>query len=208
MDLTWRQLAPFLMEVREVAGTLLFHLESLEIASRNWTRAKAAAEAVPPDGDQEQLAKALTLQRDEQTRLFDFLEAFLASWARLSLLLFPLAGNDEMSEFRKARGQGLRKMMGVGNESVFADRELRDSWMHFDERLDRAVLTGKFGNRHSFVRSDRVRDYIDNTLRLVEVDRLVVHFRNREGEARMIDVLAARDELLAIGAAAGKALTG
>jgi hypothetical protein len=124
------------------------------------------------------------------------------------LLLFPLAGNEKTSEFRKSRGEGLRKVLGVGNDSPLADRELRDSWMHFDERLDAAVSSGKFGNRHGFVRSERVEDYVDNTLRLVEVDRLVVHFRSREGKAQAVNILGARDELLAIGAAAGKALTG
>jgi hypothetical protein len=208
MDLTWKQLAPFLKEVREVTGTLLFHLDTLQRASTNWLQATAVANAVAPDGDREQLAGALDQQVDEQTRLFDALEAFLASWARLSLLIFPLSGNDEVTEFRKARGEGLRKLLGVTNESALADRELRDSWMHFDERLDAAVSAGKFGNRHSFVRSERVGDYLENTLRLVEVDKLVVHFRSRDGKSRSVDIPGARKELLAIGAAAGKALPG
>ncbi len=207
MDLTWRRLAPFLKEVREVTGTLLFHLSTLQGASLNWLRATTAANGVPPSGDPARLAVALGEQVDEQTKLFDALEAFLASWARLSLLLFPLSGGGA-SEFRQARGEGLRRLLGVTDGSALADRELRDSWMHFDERLDAAVSGGTFGNRHSCVRSERVQDYIDNTLRIVEVDRLVVHFRSREGESRSVDLHAVRDELLAIGAAAGKALTG
>jgi hypothetical protein len=208
MDLTWRQLAPFLKEVREVTGTLLFYLDTLQRASTNWLRATAVANAVPPVGDGGRLAQALGQQVDEQTRLFDALEAFLASWARLSLLIFPLSGKDDLSEFRKARGEGLRELLGVTNDSALADRELRDSWMHFDERLDAAVSTSTFGNRHSFVRSERAGDYFENTLRLIEVDKLVVHFRSRKGKSRSVDIPAARKELLAIGAAAGKALTG
>ena len=78
--------------------------------------------------------------------------------------------------------------------------------MHFDERLDAAVSGGTFGNRHSFVRSERAGHYVDNTLRLVEVDTLVVRYLDRRGQARAVDLRATKQELLNIGAAAGRAM--
>jgi hypothetical protein len=162
----------------------------------------------PADLDQSTLANSLQSQVHDQARFFDSLEALLAGWARLSLLLFPSSRKGSGSEFRIARGIRLRAALGISESSVFADRELRDAWMHFDERLDTAVSGGTFGNRHSFVRSERVRDYINNTLRLMEVDTLVVHYRSRHSEARSADLRALRRELLEIGAAAGRARAG
>jgi hypothetical protein len=161
-----------------------------------------------PEADRVRLAEALENQVAEQTRFFETLEAFLAAWARLSLLLCPLSGGGAFAEFRKARGEGLRKVTGVTEDGVFGDRDLRDAWMHFDERLDSAVSEGKFGNRHSFVHSARAKDYIENTLRLAEMDTLVVHFRNRDGHHRTADLKGLREQLTSISHSAHKALAG
>ena len=197
------------MEVRELTVTILTHLDELENASTSWIRNTEIADRQveqAPDHDQGLLVRASESQVQDQTRLFDVLEAFLASWARLSLLLFPLTKSGIGSDFTKARGEGIRNALGVDVNSAFANRDLRDAWMHFDERLDAAVSGGTFGSRHRFVRSERAGDYVDNTLRLVEVDTLVVRYLDRRGQARAVDLRTAKQELLDIDAAAGRAM--
>ena len=68
--------------------------------------------------------------------------------------------------------------------------------MHFDERLDSAVSTGTFGSRHRFVEAERADSYIDDTLRLVEIDTLVIHYRTRDGASSSSDLRVLRTEIL------------
>jgi hypothetical protein len=70
-----------------------------------------------------------------QVAVFDRLEQFLAAFARLSLLIFPVS----KSRFAKERAETMQLCLGVDESSPIADRDLRDHWMHHDERLDFAV---------------------------------------------------------------------
>jgi hypothetical protein len=66
------------------------------------------------------------------TRFLGAIEAFLASYARASLILYPTAKTHE------ARGRHLRAALGIGTTFVndrISDRSLRNGWMHLDEDI-------------------------------------------------------------------------
>lgn len=128
----------------------------------------------------------------EQTKIFDAAESFLAVWARVSLLIFPLGGADPLTDFRKQRGDQLQSLLQLTNPAVLEDRELRNAWMHFDERLDRAVSTGGGRNRHLFARSASAAAATNSTLRVFETDTLIVHFRDQEGTKKTSDLKVLR----------------
>ncbi|MFL5579167.1 MAG: hypothetical protein ACJ8AO_02255, partial [Gemmatimonadaceae bacterium] len=130
----------------------------------------------------------------QQGAMFEALEAFLAAWARVSLLLFPTHGD-------KARGKALRDVLALTQLAVLNDRELRDAWMHFDERLDAAVKAGPSFNRHKWTRSITAEIASVRTLRLFDVDTLTIHFRDRAGASRLADLRAYDAALSAIEAA-------
>ena len=60
------------------------------------------------------------------------ISGLLSAWARASLILFPTRGSKE-------RGRVLRELIGVDADDEFRHRDLRDDWVHFDERLDEAL---------------------------------------------------------------------
>lgn len=120
-------------------------------------------------------ASASQAQMLAEGDLFAGLEAFLASWARLSLLFFPA----DRSPFAGERGKCLVSLFDVGQNSPLQDRRLRDSWMHFDERLDAMIKHTGIWHRHRFLESTELRDD-DPTLRVVEIDTLHAHYRDRE----------------------------
>lgn len=166
LALTPLQRAPYMMEVHELAGTLLRRLTELEAVSEIWKQMD--------DSVDEQLAQPQTLAVDslvvvtrakvaEQTKFFDLLEAFLAAWARLSLLLFPNKGDTATLTQRNERAEALQQVLDVPATSPLADRELRNAWMHFDERLDEAIVLKTYENRHRFVRSALASRYIGTT---------------------------------------------
>lgn len=75
------------------------------------------------------------------TRLFGSIEAFLAAWARTSLILYPVKKRDKAENARnEGRGKHLRAALGIrdpGLSAGFDNRRLRDGWMHLDEDLGR-----------------------------------------------------------------------
>jgi hypothetical protein len=197
MALTRVQRAHYIMEAHELAGTLLARLAELESGSTNWQNAVDAADKELDQGtpDVDSLATTLRSQVAIQTSFFDLLEAFLAAWARLSLLCFPNKGASTTAEFRLARGEALRLALAVPTDSPLADRDLRNAWMHFDERLDEATVSGSIGDRHRFVRSAEIGPHLDTTLRLLELDTLVVHYRTQTETAGVFDLRNVRSEL-------------
>jgi hypothetical protein len=184
----YQQLAPFLMEIGELIDSLLFRLEALERISEDWRRHREQAETEGNrnrwEFSQNAFTDAIGAQTREQGRFFDALEAFLAAWSRLSLIFFPARGGKDSALFRNARGNILRMLLDVGDDSPLGDRDLRNSWMHFDERLDERVLAGSWGNRHTFVLSTEAPRHMNATVRLMEIDTLRVHYRSQTGEQR------------------------
>lgn len=74
MALSWLQLAPFVMEVYELTGTLLAHLDELERISVIRVRDKDLVDhqvSLGTDADQAALTDLLRSQVQLQTQLFD-----------------------------------------------------------------------------------------------------------------------------------------
>lgn len=119
-----------------------------------------------------------TSSSDSKAVFFDTLEAFLAAWARISLLFFPTANNA----FARERGHTLERIFELDEASLLANRALRNSWTHHDEHIDRLVTTGRFGAAQLFRLSSQVTEQDRETcLRIIEIDTLKVHYHDRAG---------------------------
>jgi hypothetical protein len=73
------------------------------------------------------------------------LHAFLAAAGNVSKLLFPLTSrqrgdSDESLTFRQVRGERLRKLLDVSDDSPLALRRVRNFFEHMDEYLDRWLI--------------------------------------------------------------------
>ncbi len=130
--LTSVDLSMFNSEVHELIDALLYRLDELERLSGAWkaaNRRAKRAEHISDSRARDGFEPALHKQRRVQTMAFDAIEAFLAAWARLSLLFFPQAKDPKA----KNRGEVLRKVYLMDRRtSPLADRQLRNAWMHFD----------------------------------------------------------------------------
>lgn len=194
MALSRPQLATYLFEVREVTQIILNRLSEIRDISGYWSNTRHSVNAqLATSGeafDDDSFRRTLLAQERLQAQFFGALEAFLAGWARLSLLLFPLEGGSKEAAagFRRDRGRALQETLGIPPDSLLADRELRDSWMHFDERLDRAFMDGTFGERHRFVQSHEAKAFVNNTVVLMEVDSLLVHYSTQAGDRRALNL--------------------
>jgi len=170
------QIIPFEIELRDTIDAALFQFNELK------TAAKAALVAQNASRASRQLTQQLLdAQGRAQSRTFDQLEAFLAAFSRVSLLIFPVSNTS----FTKRRAETMQRCLNIDRISIVADREFRDSWVHHDERLDRAVKnkTGRSGQ--AFCRSDESpASKLETFLRVIELDTLVVHYRARDGAAR------------------------
>ncbi|AKJ94575.1 hypothetical protein TVD_03955 [Thioalkalivibrio versutus] len=52
----------------------------------------------------------------------------------------PRREPSELKELRKRRGEALRSAFDLSDDSPLANRDLRNAWEHFDERLDQYLL--------------------------------------------------------------------
>lgn len=57
----------------------------------------------------------------------------------------PAGKKNKQHALRMARGKKLREHLGLTDDSPLADRELRNAWEHFDEKLDTYVLSNDAG---------------------------------------------------------------
>lgn len=64
------------------------------------------------------------------------IEGILSGYARVSLLLFPAKSAGVRAQ---ARGESLCGYLGIDADHAFGNRDLRNHWMHLDERLDAAL---------------------------------------------------------------------
>jgi hypothetical protein len=194
MSLTDRQLTTYLLEVREVVELMMVRFSEIETISGRWADAKSSEEqqlaAHEADGrfDDDAWSEVMSTRARSQAEYFLALEGYLAAWARLSLLLFPVTGKDSLAQFRDNRGRRLREALDILPGSVLADRELRDSWMHFDERLDAAISDGTFRERHYFVRATEAAELVAGAIALLEMDTLLVHYRTRCGTSAVLNL--------------------
>lgn len=195
-------IGPYVNEVGELGSSLLRHLDELDRLSKAWQEHSDRADAEvasAPNHDDAVLKQAIAAQIAVQRDLFNEFEAFLAGFARLSLLFFPQVGKgDSDANFRNKRSEKLQAIFKVKSDGALSNRDVRNAWMHFDERLDSAIANGQFGDRQRFVVAAKADDYKKSTLRLFVVDTLNVCFRTQKGDVRCVDIPALRPELLDI----------
>lgn len=196
----FRGLAPYSNEVRELVWSLLQRLDELERLSKSWQEHSQRADAEvarAPNHNVATLNEASAAQIAVQDDLFNEFDAFLAAFARQSLLFFPqIRKGDPDADFKEQRSEKLRTIFKVQTDGTLADREVRNAWMHFDERLDSAISNRQFGDRQRFVFSAKADDHKQSTLRLFVVDTLNVCFRTQSGEVRCVDIRALRPDLM------------
>lgn len=115
--------------------------------------------------------KAVETREGTKGELFATVEALLATLSRISLVFFP--ASRRASEPRVARGQALRELLAVRQDSLLRERGVRDVWQHIDERLDSHADQALDLQR--FVQSRRYdRNLAARTLRLLIVDTLEI----------------------------------
>lgn len=178
---------PYELELRHTLDAALYHWEQLKAAAdkclsyeKKWS---ADREIPPPEW---------TAKVREQSRIFDCLEGFLSAWARVSLLFFP-TGNGTLT---KERGETLRRLFAIDHASPVNSRDLRNAWMHHDERIDTLISQGRRAAGQLFTRSANVTgEARENYLRIIEIDTLVVHFQSQDGTPQNVNLHRLRDAL-------------
>ncbi len=190
----------YLQEACELIDALLFALDKLEQARAEWLASHAQANEQAgrrrTTFDSEAFYIAMNAIRREQSNVFDAIEAFLGSWARLSLLFWPVPRKSAIHHvFTIERGRILRHLLDLTEDHPLADRRLRDAWMHTDERFDQAWLENRLGNRQQFVRTGGVDAAIRHAVRVVDVESLTVHFREAGGNVASRPLLPLREVL-------------
>ena len=105
----------YLQEAYELVDALLFRLDRLDAAAARWLAAHAISDEQlrtnPDEFDVEAFNSALRQSGREQTTIFDEVEAFLAAWARLSLLFWPAPSRSaRYRAFTIARGECLTQV--------------------------------------------------------------------------------------------------
>jgi hypothetical protein len=194
----------YISEVRELVDSLLYRVGELEAARDKWLEneriATKEANSNPREFEVDRFNEALWQTGHQQATIFEVLEVLLAAWARLSLLFYPVRLNDkkapEKAEWRRKRGEILCEVLDIPAASLLAKREFRNSWMHFDERMDRAYWEERLGNRQQFVLSAGVAAAVERSVRVIDVEALVFHYRNEEGTLESVSVHDLKELLL------------
>ena len=206
-QLTYVEVGLYLNELRESVDGALFHYSKLEAFAADWLRTHQAAIAAarewrPTASTRQTYTENLGASGKIQAHTFDGLESFLAAFARVSLLIFPQrkrkGENEEEWAFRRKRGATLRKLLRLTRSSPLANRTLRDSWMHFDERLDRVVREGKATNRQKFTTSSEASAHIEHTPRVVAMDTLTLYLHDQTGKPQRVELSELKTALLAV----------
>ena len=83
----------------------------------------------------------------------------------------------------------MQACLELDESSVIANRSLRGSWMHHDERIDWAVQHNSGRSSQTLARStENPSAQLRTFLRVIELDTLVVHYRDRDGTQRRADI--------------------
>jgi hypothetical protein len=84
-------------------------------------------------------------KRDEGVWQFWYaIEAFLRATGNLSKIFWPPRALDEkLRPMTKKRGEQLRRILEVSNDSPLKNRTLRDHFEHYDERIDEWYAAGR-----------------------------------------------------------------
>ena len=185
------QIAPYARELRGALDSSLYCLGRLEESALACLQLEAQL-ITNVEGDKSIDNELFDSKARTHTHIFDRVEAFLAAFARVSFLIFPVGRRA----FTITRAATLQECLKLDERSPIADRDLRDSWVHYDERIDQAI-TAKIGtNGHTFRQSATVDDLTKRTyLRIFEIDTLKIHYRNRAGNSSQADLRALGDEI-------------
>jgi len=89
----------------------------------------------------------LSTVNDSASELIAAAQEAISHTAALSRFFFPsnLGPKSHRKALRFARAERLREDFSVSEDSPLANRELRDVWEHFDERLDEFLLLNDAG---------------------------------------------------------------
>lgn len=125
-------------EVHDLTDACLYQLTQLEKASRKWlklkeitTRHTVRTRAGMRDRkSQDGYHAAMQAMGRVQSALFDGVEAFLAAWARLSLIFRPGRSRSPFRAFTAHRGATMCRLYGLEAGHLLLDRAARDNWMH------------------------------------------------------------------------------
>lgn len=181
----------YVSEIGDLLDSLQFRIQYLRGARDAWLEHQNAANAqakAPPDTfDQQTFVEALNAGGQQQTSVFDAFEALLAAWARLSLFVHSIGGADDLAVWRAERGKRLRELLQRSPDTLLSSRTFRDSWMHFDERMDRAVVEGWLGNRQQFVATDGVVNAVKQSVRVIDIEGLAFYLSNARRAPRTRD---------------------
>lgn len=184
----------YLSEVRDLVWGIRDALRALDIARQGWmeNHRVASEEAIsqPARFNRDRFNAALNASRDAQADAFLMVEALMSRWARLSLLVFPIVPKAAVGSWRDTRGQILRRLLVIPRDFLLSDREARDAWMHFDERMDQAAMAGRLGNRQQFVASSGVASALNICPRVIDMEAGVVHYRARDGDPAALSFAA------------------
>jgi hypothetical protein len=136
----------FLAELASVLDVLLYRADEIEQCIAE-IRERGAAH-IP-------IAEAARWNRGASgsIRLFAAIEALLAAYARVSLLLYPIRKADA------GRGMHLRTILRIDSSSRLADRRLRDGWMHLDEDIGKLSVSQDGGVSASVIAVDGEKWY-------------------------------------------------
>ena len=168
-----QQMIPYAIELRDTVDAARYRLQQLVQLAAEWVENGRRWQEGTVD-DVSDLARLGPIQ----SRVFDEIEGLLGALARVSYLVFPVRETG----FAKRRAESIRDGTGLTSGSVINSRELRDSWVHHDERLDAAVQAGNGAAGQRFALSSEVTADMKRTfLRIVEMDTLVIHYRARDG---------------------------
>jgi hypothetical protein len=179
---------PYEFELRDAVDAAHYHFDRLE---------SSAQRALELQDLNRRGAQAFSDQTNAQRATFDGLEGFLLASARVSLLFFPIA----KTAMAKIRSQTLQAVFSIVPTSPLAARELRDSWMHFDERIDAALATGRRRAGQRFSRSSEITPTVlDGALRVIELDTLTVHYWDRTGQQSAADLRLINAEIVGLSA--------
>lgn len=178
----------YLLELASLCEIMLTHAERIENAAKEWHDHEAGTRAAvrlsveqPGAGGDRATIDGVQQMVLTQGAIWLALDGFLASWARASLLLWPAPARhrtEAQRELSRARGEYLRAILDVNDDHPLSDRELRNDWMHYDERLDDALtLYGRVTPQRFLREGEREAD-TSPTMRLFDLTNLHLLFAN------------------------------
>lgn len=129
----------------------------------------------------EYLISCRTRTSNGLNREYYHIQSLLVALGNISKILWPIMkrGDKKGNELRKARGKELREALGIKHGSALESRLLRDTFEHFDERMDKwfgAADRWRFSDRNvgSMLESmaeDKLRTFIPKAWTIIYCEK-------------------------------------